>query len=329
MMPEKRVQQCRARRRAVWCAAAAITLGASWAFAQEDPLAGPRGANGAKRATLVEIDYAGRLKPREGTIEEAALRVLEVDDATRSRLDAVLQERARLMDELVSRNLRTLIRLGSASESGRKIEALTHAISLWEKGQPIREKGSLRSRLAAQLDEAQRRRFNGLIEEYLHAARRDGVEPGGKPKAWIEVALQERFRGLSSEVERSFARQTTNGEEEAEAFFDGLGLSPEQTQHIRQTFENFVLERGFNPTQGEQALVAAQVLAYLDEDARQRVIERFADQEAAKKRAEEEAMGPEANEPAMNGRQERSAGGEGERGSPKKGEAKEPMRSPK
>lgn len=31
----------------------------------------------------------------------------------------------------------------------------------------------------------------------------------------------------------------------------------------------------------------------------------------------------------MKGSQERSTGGEGERGSPKKGEAEEPMRSPK
>lgn len=297
MMPGMRLQQRRGPGRVAWCMAAAIGLVAPMALAQDDPLAGPQGANVAKRATLVEVDYAGRLRPPEGTIEEAALRVLEVDDATRARLDAVLQERARLMDELVSRNLRTLIRLGSASESGRKIEALTHAIALWEKGQAIREKGSLRSRLAAELDSTQRRRFNGLIEEYLQAARRDGIEPGGKPKAWIEVVLQERFRGLLGEIERSFARQSTNGEEETDAFFDGLGLSPEQTQHVRQTFENFVLERGFSPTQGEQALVAAQVLAYLDEDARQRVIERFADQDAAKNKAEEEAMGQEATRP--------------------------------
>lgn len=325
-MPMMRVQQRRVQGRVAWCVCVAIGLVAPMALGQPDPLAGPQGANVAKRATLVEIDYAGRLKPPEGTIEEAALRLLDVNDATRAGLDVVLQERARLMDELVSRNLRTLIRLGSASESGRKIEAMTHAISLWEKGRAIREKGSLRSRLAAELDAAQRRRFSGLIEEYLQAARRDGVEPGGKPKAWIEVVLQERFRGLSSEVERSFARQSTNGEEETDAFFDGLGLSPEQTQHIRQTFENFVLERGFSPTQGEQALVAAQVLAYLDEDARQRVIERFADQEAANKKVDAEMLGEKVKEAAMRGRDGRSAGGQGEAKQPQ--ERERPAGSP-
>src|SRR5689334_3113710 len=114
------------RRRSMRRAFAILALAlAAPALAQEpDPLRGPALKDQPAKATLIERDFAGKLKRPDIPVEEAALPLLNLDAESRARVDAALAARAQVLDQIVVDNLELVVRLHNARQSGDRLDQL-------------------------------------------------------------------------------------------------------------------------------------------------------------------------------------------------------------
>lgn len=165
-------------------------LGAfSFAAAEPDALAGPKVAPGDRPATLIERNMDGSMRRPDAPIAEAALERLELDEATRVKVELLLAERAGVIDSIVKQNLEALNTMRTDREARGPEVRMEHNRLLSEMFKPVLEKGPLESQVAALLPEAQRETYLGMIREHREAMiaermrnargpRGDGTGPG-------------------------------------------------------------------------------------------------------------------------------------------------------
>jgi Spy/CpxP family protein refolding chaperone len=158
-------------------------LGAfSIAAAEPEALAGPRVEAGEKPATLVERNLDGSMKRPDAPIAEAALERLELDEATRVKVDLFLAERAGVIDSIVKQNLETLNTMRTDREARGPEVRREHAQRLTELFKPVLEKGPLEAQIAALLPEAQREPYLGMIREHREAMIAERVRNARGPR---------------------------------------------------------------------------------------------------------------------------------------------------
>lgn len=189
--------------------------------------------------SLVRLDATGHLIRPEVTPEEAALALLEIDPATRQKIDKVLDERAKILDKIVAGNAPLLGRMvGSRSTSKQEfVAAVGDFVALLK---PLSARGKLRDELAALLTPEPRSRFEYLLNEYrdagiAEAAKEDGVGNIEGPRR-RGYEIRETLIVVAQEFKRSYERQMVAREDQFKTALGRVGLSAPQEARIRAIF---------------------------------------------------------------------------------------------
>ncbi len=249
-------------------------LAASIILTEPPPLAGPKVQTSPAPATIVERNMDGSVRRAEPTPEHAALRLLDLDDDTRRKVDQILLRRGRLLDEFVAGNLDLLVKFNTASASGDRADQLALLVEAARELRPVLEPGPLRRQIENVLPDEPRRRFAALLDEYRDALVREHRRNDPKaPRAG--VILIESLQSLGREIERAFARQNSAGEILLRYATDGLGLDTHQQRAVRDAVARFVERGGENADDQAKRDLFLSVMLVLNEDQRRKLIERF------------------------------------------------------
>lgn len=247
---------------------------AAAASLQPPPLSGPGVDQPHAAPTLVEPAIDGSLRRAEPSPEHAALRLLDLDQDTRRRVDDLLLRRARLLEQFVADNLDLLARFGVASATGDRADQFALLLQAAAALRPVLEPGPLQDQLEPLLPEPRRRAFRALLDEYRDALVRERrCDDPRAPRALI--LFTEAIASLGREIELAFARLNRSGEILFRYATRGLGLDPHQECAVREAIARY-MERG-----GEEADEAAKrdlfiaVMFVLTEPQRTTLIERF------------------------------------------------------
>jgi hypothetical protein len=298
----------------------AFALATSGALAQEkpapdkpandSPLSGPEVKAQTGNKTLVERDFAGKLKRVEVHPAEAAVKLLNLDEPTRAKVDAVLAQRAATMDGIVRDNLKTIVQLAGARESGNRTELQRLMRELGEAAKPLRDRGALLNELVAALPEAEGKQLKAIVTEYFGALVQERAEEAksadreAKPTGEMEKRpdtdtpgetganpRRNRPRGGSpsaaggmaaeiaaiagGELKRAYERVVGQRSKDFDELIKTLNLTPEQEGKVRKLVgDSFTATYG-KASPAEKAKVFLQVYALLDEDQKATLAKRF------------------------------------------------------
>jgi len=213
---------------------AALLLAAPALAQPNDPpaLAGPavRAADGSP--SLVQRDFAGKVKRLEEPADEAALALLDLTPAQKEQADTILAQRHALLDRIVLENLLTISRLPGAPEEERRgiLRELT------EKLRPLRERGPLADELGTTLTREQLERHATLVREYFAAVADEPTEGmGDRPRRDRAGAVGREFvQQIGVAVRRSYERTLGQRQKEFEETLAALDLTPEQDAKVRK-----------------------------------------------------------------------------------------------
>jgi hypothetical protein len=240
-------------------------------------LAGPRvRAEAPAAATLVEVGLNGEVKRLLTTPEQAALEFLDLDQATRERIDKALAVRARKIDGFVGRNIDLLTKLGNAAGTGDKKDQLRLAAeAAWELRDVLGD-GRLFDQVSRELPEAQRERFKALVDGYWDAVvaeRSGGNKPGRLGR--FGVLTDERLKAFGGEIERSFRRMVSSGDLFYQ-YVEGLvTLDEDQARVIREASARFAERGGDDASEETKREFFLSVLFVLTEPQREAVLKKF------------------------------------------------------
>ncbi len=257
------------------------------------PLSGPTVKPAGKAVkTLIERDFSGKIKRLEVSPPEAALALLDLDEATRAKANALLLERSRTLDGIVRDNLKLIVRLAGARDAAStekgKAEYLELIQELSEKALPLRERGTLQAQLQAILPEAARNQLTKLSQDYWNAlleekqaaakqaaASQDGAAGGGmRGKETREFMRGEFMAIVGQEIKRSYERVVGQQTKDFDELLKSLNLTDAQESKIRKLVgDSFVANYG-KVSPAERAKVFTQVYRELDEQQRATLMER-------------------------------------------------------
>lgn len=239
--------------------------------APADPLAGPTVIDSKDiRPSLVQSDFDGRIKLVDGSPEEAALKLLKLDDEQSRAANAVFAERARLLDEFVADNLLLLGQMDTADKAGDKKTQGALIVKALQELRPVLDKGKLEDRIAESLPPDRQPEYRALLKEYWGAIvkdRREKAQPdpakNGKKPGRIEILAQAKLETFGKEIERSFQRIEQSGELAFRYIFKGITLTPEQRGKIRELFTLHAQQTKGNATDKENGELFLAVLPHL------------------------------------------------------------------
>lgn len=201
------------------------------------PATAPQPANPAR--TIVRRDAQGQLIRLDITPEEAALALLEIDPATRQKIDTILAERAKTWDKIVAENPAILARMVGARSTSKQefVAALGDFLALLK---PLSSRGKLRDELAAALPPEPRSRFEYLLNEYRDAAIAQGAKEDGAgtvdgPRR-RGYEIRETLLIVGQEFKRSCDRQLVAHEDAFKTALTRVGLSAAQESGIKAIF---------------------------------------------------------------------------------------------
>jgi hypothetical protein len=228
-----------------------------------DPLRGPGVPESTARVTLVQRGMSGELLPLDAPPAIAALEALALDGESHERVQRLLGERARLMEDLVFANLRLLSQIEgvmAAGSPGEKLVMIREGLAALE---PVRAWGRLDHRVAEALPAPARARFRGLIREYERASFEQARSSGGSEHRW-QHRMARYWADLGWEIERAAERVLKEDERDfVEGLIVPLGLSPEQEGRIRARLENFLFALGRRPTGADHFRLLEEIKAEL------------------------------------------------------------------
>ena len=221
---------------------AAILGGAAYAGPEgaPDPLAGPRITTAVKKLTLVERDFDGKVRRLEVSPEEEAVRRLELDEATKGKVNEAIAARSKLFDDFVRQNLDLLLKF--ASSHGNKADRGMLLRETFEKAAPIREHGRLQEHVLAVLPEDKKQAFTQLVDEYRNAVIAEEAKlpnEQGKQSGRTGAAMRVGLEQFGQDVKRAYERVIAEGQGKLETFLKNLDLSTEQDQKIRKMVVDF------------------------------------------------------------------------------------------
>lgn len=241
-------------------------------------LTGPAVEPAASAPTLVRLNYEGRIeRVADAQPEEAALELVDLDDASRARIDARLEERARLIDAAVVEHYQTLLELYTAFGAGDQAEVIRLYLEFISHLQPIFEGGGLPRQLGSEMPQPVRREYARLLTEYYAAVAADILEhpedqQGNPPVSRADALRNYKIGLLMEEVGRSFNRIIEQKVDEFEELLSALRVSPEREGELRAMVERLAPEIGLNPTEAQKREVFMQIMELLEPDERQRLL---------------------------------------------------------
>jgi hypothetical protein len=192
------------------------------------------------KATLVRRDFDNKVRILEGSPEEAAIHLLNLNKDEIAKVQAILDERDQVLERLVSENILLLGRLDTANKAGNKLDTALLALQVVDKVRPLMEGGTLSEKVAGVLPEGKEKEFRRLVTEYEREAAKDKErvtkEDGTKPSRF-EAMTAVRVEGFLNEVERAYKRADASGRVAYSVLFGNALLSKEQEFQVRELLE--------------------------------------------------------------------------------------------
>ena len=265
-----------------------VVLAQGAAAAQEaepdltDVLGGPTVREEAKPASGLAELMGGMNERPEAPPAELALSLLELDEAARKSVEAVLTERAKAIDVFVRDNyeltekLRELNSNRNNNAEGAREQRREVMNEVRAALQPVLEEGRLEDQIAAVLPESQVERYRGLLKDYREQARamqsRRMAPAGGggfledppgmneeqrdrrrqfrqrmqdNPRFAERQRMSDELRQIVSiEIPRSMKGRIEEGRENLDAMVAALDLDPETEAQVRRVFREAAAEGG-------------------------------------------------------------------------------------
>jgi hypothetical protein len=238
-----------------------------------DPLAGPTVAAPAKRLTLVERDFDGKVRRLEVSPEEAAVRLLDLDSATKVKVNEAIAARSKLFDDFVRQNFDLLLKF--ASSQGNKADQGMLLRETFEKAAKIREHGRLQEHVLAVLPEDKKQIFAKLVDDYRAAVIGEEAKlpnEQGKPSGRTGAAIKTGLEQFGQDVKRAYERVIAEGQGKLETFLKQLDLSAEQDQKVRKLIVDFYTQYlGKEPPGAAKLQLVMKVAAELEPAQKQKL----------------------------------------------------------
>lgn len=240
--------------------------------AESDVLSGPKVGETQTERSLVRRNFQGRIQRLDSTPAEAAVELLSLDAATKSKVRAILDKRASTLDSIVLSNLELLLKFQNTGDRRGKLALLREAKEVFK---PLDSDGPLQTQIAAVLPKDQAERYNELIEGYWTTLVADAEQEArsGKDKATgAEIRAREVLLAFGTEIRRSYERQVASRVRELEEFLGKLGLPAEKEAKLRTMFAEFAERTKLKPTEQQRREFALRVLRELDREQQRKVL---------------------------------------------------------
>lgn len=237
-----------------------------------DVLSGPKVKETQSERTLIRRDFSGRVQRLEANPAEAAIELLTLDEATRVKIQTILNERTAALDRVVRDNLELLVKFQSTSDRKGKMALLREYRTVFK---DLEAKGKLQDQVRAALSKDQAARYDELIAGYWETVVSDAEQEATKSKektGRAEILAREGLAAFGGEIRRSYERQIGAKTKELEEFLGKLGLTPEKETKIRNMFTDSFQATNGKPTSQQRRDLMMRVLRELDGDQRKIVI---------------------------------------------------------
>jgi hypothetical protein len=208
---------------------------------------------------------------------ETAVELLALDDETKAKVKAVIDDRTATLDRLVRENLELLLKFQNTPDRRGRLALLREAGALVKE---LDAKGTLEDRVKALLPKEHAARFDELIAGYWDTIVADAQQEAKKnedtkdPKVpgRGEILIREKLQAFGGEIRRSYERQIAAKTKQLEEFLGKLGLDPEKETKIRNLFTDFVQKTGGKPTPQQRRELGVNVFRELDREQQRLVL---------------------------------------------------------
>lgn len=244
----------------------------------DDALRGPKVDASSAAPTLVERDFEGRIKRLDIPPEEAALDLLDLDDATRAETRRILTERAAVLDTIVRDNLALVIEAGNARQAGDRARARELFRELMQKAGPLRERGRLADELKDVMPAEAREAYDRVRTQYWQAVAaeppRDGEAMGEDlPRGAGGRLGAEGLRVVGNEIRRSYERLIAERTARLDEFLNAMSLPPEVETRVRNHIIDDAQKNLGNPSTRQRTELFQKIYRELDAEQREALLE--------------------------------------------------------
>lgn len=220
-----------------------------------DVLRGPEVREKAATKTLVVKDMSGKLEPLTQRPEQAALDLLALTPAERKPIDAMFEERAAAVAQLLREHQDLFLKIQAGRQGGAAAAELRPLMMEMREYAKDLIEPPLADRVRPLLPEAKRAEFDGLVGEYMKALAEDGGDQPGRrgnepraqqrnpspdgerngPRARAGDLSRQRqeLSMLLREVARTLNGLVTQRREQMDAFIKTVDATPEQEAKLR------------------------------------------------------------------------------------------------
>jgi len=265
-------------RQVKWVAISVVAAaGVAWGQPAQkgNPLSGPAVTERAGGPTLVEKDFSGRLKRPEIPPEEAAYVLVKPGAESKAKADAILAERAEILDKIVVENLDVIVKFANARQAGDRRDQILLLSQLMGKLQPLNARGNLGTELRGTLDEAKAKQYDTILAEYRKAAADEAnreAKARGERLTPRQIETRENLQSLGAEIKRSYERQITAKVTEFDRIIGQLGLEPEQETNIRNLVTEFGQQTKGKATPEQRRDLFFRIMARLNPDQQRKLM---------------------------------------------------------
>jgi hypothetical protein len=238
--------------------------------------------------SIVRRDFQGRLKKLDENPAMAALGVLRLSPEEKQRVDKIVGDRAAALDTIVRDNLRLIIELAQAKQSGESESTRRLQAQVLEKASPFFKRGPLLGEVRPALTDEHFAELKRMVDEYNAVAADDRMgDPmtGPKKDNKLGALLAQGFEGFAAEARASYERVVGAGGKEFEALIRMLSLTSEQESGIRQKAGDLFQKTYGKPTKRQQFQLFMDIYAQLDVEQRHKLADYIGEENRVKRSA--------------------------------------------
>ena len=188
--------------------------------------------------SIVDRDDATGLVRRPDTNPaEAAVNKLSLTPEQRRQVDIILRERAKSLDQFTRDNLKDLVRLHTAVQSGLSEATRSLLTELQSRSDLLKRLGRLPQELAPALNDQQKRELQRMVSQYWQERIREetvAAETRGDRLNLQAFMNSEQLFFVGIELKRSYERVFGGAMLDINSLLSNLKLTPAQAEHIRE-----------------------------------------------------------------------------------------------
>ena len=236
--------------------------------------------------SIVQRDFQGRLKKLEENPAMVGLGKLALSAEEKQRVEKVIGDRAAALDTIVRDNLKLIIELAQAKQSGDTEATNRIQAQVLEKASPYFKRGTLMNEVHPALSEEHAAELKRMVNEYAAVVAEEKIaDPMNGPKKENKVGalVAQGFEGFAAEAKASYERVIGGGGKEFESLIKLLQLTAEQESRIRQKAGDLFQKTYGKATKRQQFGLFMDIYAELDVEQRHRLAEYIGEETRVKR----------------------------------------------